>query len=276
MTNATATYEETAIVTTYTYTATVVTEQGETTATLIARQDLDCPRRREIKCANCSCWYTLYYNINLQAYEPVHCNNCCIGLYDIHFVPAPVVTEPVVEETAELTVEAVAAGISHYKSVLAAWDAACEEPTVEQVAAQVDAAIAVVDAATQAYPGQCDDCPGRSHPLCCWSTEDKKPAIYTHMLIPGEHRNFVHMTAEVDEPQFGLKAEQAYYLVRSESMSRTNEQPTYWLVVWSYEECRWVCPCPDKRHHQCKHVRLVNQDCKARAQQSTVEQQEAA
>lgn len=22
------------------------------------------------------------------------------------------------------------------------------------------------------YPGQCDDCPGRSHPRCCWYTED--------------------------------------------------------------------------------------------------------
>lgn len=25
---------------------------------------------------------------------------------------------------------------------------------------------------TQPYPGQCDDCPGRSHPRCCWNTED--------------------------------------------------------------------------------------------------------
>ena len=22
------------------------------------------------------------------------------------------------------------------------------------------------------YPGQCDDCPGRADPMCCWNTED--------------------------------------------------------------------------------------------------------
>jgi hypothetical protein len=105
MTAATATYERTVIVPTYAYTAVLVTGAGETTTTLVARQDLDCPRRREIACPNCHGWMPLYWNINLQAYEPVHCTGCVIALHDIHFVAQPVVgtPEPVaVEETAQV------------------------------------------------------------------------------------------------------------------------------------------------------------------------------
>lgn len=251
-----ASYEETITVETYSYTATVVTEQGESTATLTARQDLDCPRRRTLKCPTCSCWHTMYYSVNLQAYEPIHCTSCCIGIYDLHFVPATVetpepatqvVAEPQVAKVAEemglpieevaaiaaiaaqakldkqveratyaaeamletipVTAETVAAGIEHYKSVLAAWDEACEaEPQV--VAQTVDAMIEQIDErlakdackAEPTYPGQCDDCPGRSHPLCCWSTEDKKP------VGPDKKQYFVVWAPSLsdDKKRYGL------------------------------------------------------------------------
>lgn len=126
-----ASYERIATVETYTYTATVVTEQGQSTATLTARADLDCPRRRELKCpGNCRCWYTLHYNTNLQAYEPVHCNNCCIALYDIHFVPAVETAEPATQVVAEpvASEREVVAGIEHYKQVLEVWDFEFDEP----------------------------------------------------------------------------------------------------------------------------------------------------
>jgi hypothetical protein len=32
------------------------------------------------------------------------------------------------------------------------------------------------------YPGQCDDCPGRSDPLCCRNTEDHTP----QPTVPGQ------------------------------------------------------------------------------------------
>lgn len=93
-----ASYEEVVTVKTFTYTATVVTEAGESTATLTARQDLDCPRRREWQCPRCHSWMPMHYNINLQQYEPVHCTGCVIGLYDIQPAPAVVATpEPAVE-----------------------------------------------------------------------------------------------------------------------------------------------------------------------------------
>lgn len=405
-----ASYERIATVETYTYTATIVTASGKTTATLTARADLDCPRRRELKCpGNCRCWYTLYYNTNLQQYEPVHCNNCLISLYDLHFVPATIETpEPAAEVAAEpvATVEQVSAGIDHYKQVCAAWDAACEEqPVAAEVAQTVDAMIAVVDeqltATEQAqevvktvtvekltakhflawlrkqarqfgrraivgYIGDHIDTPlemwlkeilhedgifsvgsvdgfeynglkyylstefeGMSIcvlegdidelPECGWreitawemlkkaeeyllpeyklidpqytapvvapepavvetaapraSIETSETATQAEpekfMILPYEKRSFIHMTAEVDEERYGLKAEQAYYLTRSESLSRCVEQPVYHVVVWSYEECRWLCPCGDP-HRSCRHTRAINQDCKARKQSGTL------
>lgn len=87
---------------------------------------------------------------------------------------------------------------------------------------------------------------------------------YKYMILPGESRPYIHEVAEKDQPEYGLKAEQAYYLVRSRSLTEYNEQPIYWIVTWSYDLCRWLCPCPDP-HRSCAHTRVVNQDCKQRA-----------
>lgn len=396
----TATYEETAIVTTYTYTATVVTEQGESTATLTARQDLDCPRRRECQCPKCHSWMQMHWNINLQAYEPVHCTGCVLGLYDIVLQPA-VVAEPAAPVVAEpvTTVEQISAGIEHMKDVLAAWDAACEEPTVTEVTQTVDAMIAVVDAALQAEPEQTTktvalekltakhflawlrkqarlfgrrsvvgyigdhiDTPlemwlkevlaisgifsvgsvdgfeyqGQRYylstefegmsicvlegdldelPECGWreitawemlrkaeeyllpeyklidpqyttpviaqestapepavEAEPEQSTVEKFTFLPNEQRPLIHMVTTIDRPEYELKADQAFYLARSESLSRCAEQPVYHIVAWSYEQCRWVCPCGDP-HRACCHTKLINQDCRARklarAQQPT-------
>jgi hypothetical protein len=73
----------------------------------------------------------------------------------------------------------------------------------------------------------------------------------------------IRMTARVDMPEYGLKAEQIFYLVRSSA-----NDGTYYLVVWSYGEKQWQCPCKwsieRPMAHPCRHRRLVNADCKAR------------
>lgn len=89
MTTQYASYEETVTVKTYTYTATVVTEQGETTATLTARQGPDRHQYREIACPKCHCFMPM--RRYMGTWLPVHCTGCVIGLYDIQ--PAPAITE---------------------------------------------------------------------------------------------------------------------------------------------------------------------------------------
>lgn len=85
----------------------------------------------------------------------------------------------------------------------------------------------------------------------------------------------IRMTAKVDMPEYGLKAEQVFYLVRSSA-----NNGDYYIVVWSYDEKQWNCPCkhsverPNAR--PCRHRRLVSVDCKARkeAKQTSLRKQE--
>jgi hypothetical protein len=73
----------------------------------------------------------------------------------------------------------------------------------------------------------------------------------------------IRMQANVDMPEYGLKAEQIFYLVRSSA-----DDGTYYLLQWDYEAKAWSCPCkhsierPNAR--PCRHRRLVSADCKAR------------
>lgn len=203
---------------------------------------------------------------------------------------------PTATITNEITLEQISAGIEHYKQVIAEWDADIEdnEPVATEadvIAAQERVAkmFAEINAMTKVTTEQAlkpvktptvrnvsedwllghrtSAFNGRgSEPAAqkaAAPATQAKPAIYTCMFLPGEHRPFIHMTAEVDMPEYALEAEQAYYLVYSESLSECAEQPVYHIVTWSYEQCRWLCPCP-AHIHQCKHIRTVNQDCKAR------------
>jgi hypothetical protein len=73
----------------------------------------------------------------------------------------------------------------------------------------------------------------------------------------------IRMTAKVDMPEYGLKKDEIFYLVRSSA-----DDGLYYIVVWSYERKQWDCPCkhsverPNAR--PCRHRRLVSADCKAR------------
>lgn len=72
----------------------------------------------------------------------------------------------------------------------------------------------------------------------------------------------VRMTAKIEMPEYGLKAEQVFYLVRSSA-----NDGTYYLLVWNYAESKWTCPCKHSVERpnakQCRHRRLVSADCKA-------------
>jgi hypothetical protein len=209
--------------------------------------------------------------------------------------------------TTTITAKEIQQGIEHIALVIAQWDAAVEDETVatdadvaeaqERVAKMFEEINAIAPKAAKPATGRKMSSVEASMPAWMltgrttngtFNGRGSEPAaqkaaepaieaepveVYTHMLCPGEHRPFIHEVAETDMPQFGLKAEQAYYLVRSESMSRCNELSTYWIVTWSYEECRWLCPCL-ATIHQCKHVKLVNQDCHNR--KLAGEQQQAA
>lgn len=277
-----ASYEEVAIVNTYSYTATVVTEQGETTATLTARQDLDCPRRREVACpGTCKCWYTMHYNTNLQAYEPVQCNNCNIALYDIHFV-----TEPVAEVAAEPveTVEQVQAGIEHIKDVLAAWDAACEEPTVEQVAAKVDELIERVDSElevlsldfeldpTKATLTAADYAMATPEQIAAWRAARKAIEQATEATAEPEQVEMDEQDALIAELALEADAQpdrERYFAARSGK---------YVLLHQRSDGLAVGCSCPSRvkklRYHgvACKHMTAHNNMLKS----PTVEQQQAA
>lgn len=88
-------------------------------------------------------------------------------------------------------------------------------------------------------------------------------SVKTTVHITWTNAPKVRMTAKVDMPEYGLKAEQVFYLVRSSA-----DDGTYYIVTWNYTAIQWTCPCkhsverPNAR--QCPHRRLVNADCKAR------------
>jgi len=73
----------------------------------------------------------------------------------------------------------------------------------------------------------------------------------------------VRMTANVDMPEYGLKAQQVFYLVRSSA-----DNNDYYLLVWDYAEVKWDCPCKHSverpQARTCRHRRLVSADCRAR------------
>jgi hypothetical protein len=73
----------------------------------------------------------------------------------------------------------------------------------------------------------------------------------------------IRMTARVDMPEYGLKKDQVFYLVRASA-----DDGTYYLLTWSCDEKQWQCPCKWSTErplaHQCRHRRLVSADCKAR------------
>jgi hypothetical protein len=85
----------------------------------------------------------------------------------------------------------------------------------------------------------------------------------------------IHMVAKIDMPEYGLKAEQIFYLVRSSA-----NDGTYYIVTWNYAESKWSCPCKHSVERPtakpCRHRRLVSADCKARreAKQTMLRTQE--
>lgn len=85
----------------------------------------------------------------------------------------------------------------------------------------------------------------------------------TTVVITWTRAAKIRMTANVDMPEYGLKAQQVFYLVRSSA-----DDGTYYIDTWDYEKKQWNCPCkhsverPNAR--PCRHRRLVSADCKAR------------
>lgn len=169
--------------------------------------DVQCPRcftwYRKTHNANCPyCCIDLAYVVVPAPAQPAPAT---VATPELVEQPVTSCYESTPEQVATVeqvqTVEQVAAGIDHYKSVCQAWDFEFDEPYVapnEELSAETlaliaaDTTVRTLDAplaldmppvwmqpehATEAepvatYPGQCDDCPGRSHALCCWNTED--------------------------------------------------------------------------------------------------------
>lgn len=67
---------------------------------------------------------------------------------------------------------------------------------------------------------------------------------------------YLRKTATRDNPEFGIVKGQIVYYVRSSANDNS-----YYPVVWSYEQIKWVCPCGDcvHRHHQCKHCKVASE-----------------
>jgi hypothetical protein len=78
----------------------------------------------------------------------------------------------------------------------------------------------------------------------------------------------VRMTARKDLPEYGLKAGDVFYLVRSSKADTTNE---YYIVRWNYSN--WQCPCKSRK--PCRHITIVSADCHARIQARKEKQQKA-
>lgn len=67
---------------------------------------------------------------------------------------------------------------------------------------------------------------------------------------------YLRKTATRDIPEFGIIKGQIVYYIRSSANDNS-----YYPVVWSYEQIKWVCPCKDFvcRHRQCKHCKIASE-----------------
>lgn len=86
-------------------------------------------------------------------------------------------------------------------------------------------------------------------------TQTAIATIKTTIQIAWTSAPLIRMSTNVDMPEYGLKADQTFYLVRS-----SKNDNSYYIAVWNYDETRWTCRCP-ATVAQCRHVRLINADC---------------
>lgn len=90
------------------------------------------------------------------------------------------------------------------------------------------------------------------------ATEVKKVVHITWTTSPT-----IRMKANVDMPEYGLKADQVFYLSR-----KSDNSGDYYILTWLFTETRWSCPCKwgtTKAHVKpCRHANDVNFDCHSR------------
>jgi hypothetical protein len=88
-------------------------------------------------------------------------------------------------------------------------------------------------------------------------TAQKIQKIQTTVVITWTSAPRIRMTANVDMPEYGLKAGDTFYLVRS-----SKNDGLYYIVRWNYDRIGWQCPCPATK--RCRHIELVSLDCGSR------------
>lgn len=88
------------------------------------------------------------------------------------------------------------------------------------------------------------------------------PAIVTTVHITWTSAAKIRMHANEDLPEYGIKAGENFYLVRS-----SENTGLYYIVRWDYAKISWQCPCKHSVERPaakpCRHKRLVSKDCKA-------------
>lgn len=77
----------------------------------------------------------------------------------------------------------------------------------------------------------------------------------------------IRMSTNVEMPEYGLAANETFYLARS-----SKNDGTYYIATWD-NDC-WMCRCP--AHKPCKHMRLINADCHKMADVRKAAEQEKA
>lgn len=87
-----------------------------------------------------------------------------------------------------------------------------------------------------------------------YSMNQTQTAIRTTVVIEWTNAPLIRMSANVDMPEYGIKADQTFYLSRS-----SKNDGTYYIATWDYNETCWMCRCPARK--PCKHMRLINADC---------------
>lgn len=94
-------------------------------------------------------------------------------------------------------------------------------------------------------------------------TPEKKEAPINQVHITWTTAPRVRMTANIDFPEYNIKTGETFYLVRS-----SKDDGTYYIVTWNAIKMTWDCRCPATK--PCRHMKLVNLDCKARKQSKQV------
>ncbi len=100
-------------------------------------------------------------------------------------------------------------------------------------------------------------------------TTATKPQTRT-VHIEGTQAATIRCTARVDQPEYGIKAGDVFYLTRS-----SKNDGTYYICTWNYTAIAWQCSCP-ATIQKCRHIRTVSALCHERKQQQQTAQTEAA